>query len=163
MSAASPVASAGLGQCPVFARELAGRLSVLFERDGEIARRLNDAGRRLRDANERLWSGLSPDAFGLVYDGAAPAGVSGVAVLVSDALCSGRSGSETAVLGALARAHWTIDRAFQDYQTAAEERRQLAADIGEVIRRFVDVLVAAGWSEERARGANVYELARAVR
>jgi hypothetical protein len=94
-------------------------LSVLFERDVEIARRLNDAGRRLRDAH--------------------------------------------AVLGALAQARWTIDRAFQDYQTAAEERRQLAAEIGEVIRRFVDVLVAAGWSEEQARAANVHELAGAVR
>jgi hypothetical protein len=88
-----------------------------FERDVEIARRLNDAGRRLRVANE----------------------------------------SETA----LQQARWTIDRAFHDYQTAAEERRQFAADIGEVIRRFVDVLVGAGWSEEQARAANVHELAGA--
>jgi hypothetical protein len=120
MSAASPVATAGPSQCPAFARELAGRLSVLFDRDVEIARRLNDAGHRLRAANE----------------------------------------SETAVLGAQ-QARWTVDRAFHDYQTAAEERRQLAADIGEVIRRFVDALVAAGWSEEEARGANVHELAGA--
>lgn len=118
MSAASPVTTAGPGQCPVFARELAGRLSVLFERDVEIARRLNDAGRRLRAAND----------------------------------------SETA----LGQARWAIDRAFHDYQFASEERRQLAAEIGEVIRRFVDVLVAAGWSEERARGVNVHELAGAV-
>ena len=123
MSAARRVATAGPSVCPAFARELAGRLSVLFERDVEIARRLNDAGRRLRAANE----------------------------------------SETAVLGALQQARWTIHRAFHDYQTAAEERRQLAADIGEVIRRFVDALVAAGWSEEQARAANVYELAGAVR
>jgi hypothetical protein len=99
----------------------------------------------------------------LIYDGAAPAGQSQVAVLMSDALRTGRPESETAVLGALQQAHWTIHRAFHDYQTAAEERRHLAADIGEVIRQFVDVLVAAGWSEERARGANVHELARAVR
>ena len=79
MSAASPVATAGPSQCPAFARELAGRLSVLFERDVEIARRLNDAGRRLRAANEGLWSGLSPDALGLIYDGAAPAGQSQIA------------------------------------------------------------------------------------
>jgi hypothetical protein len=90
---------------------------VLFERDVEIARRLNDAGRRLRVASE----------------------------------------SETV----LQRARWTIDRAFHDYQTAAEERRQLAAEIGEVIRWFVDVLVAAGWSEAQARGADVHELAGA--
>jgi hypothetical protein len=118
MSAASRVAAAGPGQCPVFAQELAGWLSVLFERDVEIARRLNDAGRRLRAAN----------------------------------------GSETA----LGQARWMIDRAFHDYQFASEERRQLAAEIGEVIRRFVDVLVAAGWSEEQARAANVHELAGVV-
>ena len=45
---------------------LAARLSALFERDVEIVRRLNDAQRRVRDANERLWSGLSPGAFGVV-------------------------------------------------------------------------------------------------
>ena len=118
MSAASRVAAAGPSQCPAFARELAGRLSVLFERDVEIARRLNDAGGRLRVAN----------------------------------------GSD--VLG---QARWMIDRAFRDYQFASEERRQLAAEIGEVIRRFVDALVAAGWSEEQARAANVHELAGAVR
>jgi hypothetical protein len=116
MSAANPVAT-GPGDCPAFARELAGRLSVLFERDVQIARRLNDAGRRLRAANE-------PGP-------------------------------------ALPQACWMIDRAFQDYQFASEERRQLAAEIGEVIRRFVDVLVAAGWSEEQARAANVHELAGA--
>ncbi len=120
MSAARRVGSAGPGQCPAFARELAGRLSVLFERDVEIARRLNDAARRLRAANE----------------------------------------FET-VLGVLGQAGWRIDRAFHDYQFASEERRQLAAEIGEVIRRFVDVLVAAGWSEEQARAANVHELAGA--
>ena len=117
MSAARRVATAGPSRCPAFARELAGRLSVLFEHDVEIARRLNDAGRRLRAANE-------------------------------SEMASGQ-------------ARWTIDRAFHDYQIAAEERRHLAAEIGEVIRRFVDVLVAAGWSEEQARAANVHELAGA--
>jgi hypothetical protein len=121
MSAANRVVTVGPGQCPASARELAGRLSVLFERDVEIARRLNDAGRRLRAANE----------------------------------------SET-MLGATGKARWTIDRAFRDYQAAAEERRQLAAGIGEVIRRFVDALVAAGWSEQQARAANVHELAGAL-
>jgi hypothetical protein len=96
MIAASSAATAGPSQCPAFARELAGRLWVLFERDVEIARRLNDAGRRLRVANE----------------------------------------SETAVLGALGQARWTIDRAL-------------------------DALVAAGWSEEQARAADVHELAGA--
>jgi len=119
MSAARRVVTAGPSRCPVLARELAGRLSVLFERDVEIARRLNDAGRCLRAANE----------------------------------------SETG----LRRARWMIDRAFHDYQFASEERRQLAAEIGEVIRRLVDALVAAGWSEEQARAANVHELTGSVR
>ena len=57
---------------PALVRELAARLSALFERDVEIVKRLNDAQRRLTEANERLWSGLSPDAFGLIYDGAGP-------------------------------------------------------------------------------------------
>jgi hypothetical protein len=42
---------------PERARELAGRLSVLFERDVELVVRLNDAHHRLRDANERLLRG----------------------------------------------------------------------------------------------------------
>jgi hypothetical protein len=62
-------------------------------------------------------------------------------------------------LRAAQHVHWNIHRAFIDYQTAAEERRQLAADVGETIRQFVDQLLAAGWSEEQARDANVHELA----
>ena len=89
---------------PVLARELAARLSVLFERDVEIVRRLNDAQRRVREANERLWSGLSPDAFGLIYDGMAPAGSSEIAALMMGGACD----AETAVLGALQEIHWAI-------------------------------------------------------
>ena len=62
-------------------------------------------------------------------------------------------------LAAIQQVHWRIHRAFIDYQTAAEERRQLAADTGELVRQFVDSLIAAGWSEEQARNANVHELA----
>jgi hypothetical protein len=50
-------------------------------------------------------------------------------------------------------------KAFIEYQAAAERRRQLAAEVGETIRQFVDQLLAAGWSEEQARDANVHELA----
>ena len=53
-------------------------------------------------------------------------------------------------------------RAFTDYQTVSERRRQLAADTGELIARFIDALVAAGWSEEEARNANVDELSRST-
>jgi hypothetical protein len=163
MIAASQVTLGGRGRCPARARELAACLSALFEREVEIVGRLNDAQRRLRDANERLWSGLSPDAFGLLYDGAAPAGQSAIAALVSDALSSGRRESQTAVLGALQRAHWTIRRAFHDYQSACEERRQLAVEVGELSRQLTEVLCAAGWSAADARNADVHELAGAVR
>jgi hypothetical protein len=90
---------------PARARELAARLSGLFERDVEIVGRLNDAQSRVRDANERLWSGLAPDAFGLVYDGAAPAGQSQIAGLVSDARSAGGLDTDAAVLGALQQIH----------------------------------------------------------
>jgi hypothetical protein len=60
---------------PAHARELAAQLSALFERDVEIVKRLGDAQRRLASANERLYSGLAPDAFGLLYDDAAAAAI----------------------------------------------------------------------------------------
>jgi hypothetical protein len=146
---------------PALARELAARLAALFHSDTEIAQRLNDAQRRLRGANERLWSGLSPDAFGLIYDGVAPAGESQIAALVSDALGSGGSEPRAAVLGALQQTHWLIGRAFHDYQGACEERRRLAVEVGELSAQLTAVLCAAGWSADDAQGADVHELARA--
>jgi hypothetical protein len=143
---------------PARARELAGRLSALFCRDVEIVERLNDAQRRLRDANERLWSGLSPDAFGVVYDGAAPAGTSQVAALVSGV--HGAGGPDAAVLVALQQIHWTIHRAFRAYGDACEERRRLAVEVGEVSQQLTDVLCAAGWSADDAQAVDVHDLAR---
>ena len=64
---------------------------------------------------------------------------------------------------ALQQVHWQIRHAHCDYQHTAEERRHLAAEIGETIRTFVDELVAAGWSEQEARNANVDQLAGAER
>ncbi|HUO71576.1 MAG TPA: hypothetical protein VMU39_12425 [Solirubrobacteraceae bacterium] len=145
---------------PARARELAARLSALFDRDVAIVERLNDAQRRLREANERLWSGLAPDAFGLIYDGQAPAGHSQIAKLSEGAPGGGPAG-QTAVLCALQDAHWVIGRAFIDYQSASEERRQLAVDVGELSRQLTEVLCALGWRAEEARDANVHELARA--
>src|ERR1035437_7448399 len=81
----SAPSSSGDRVVPALARELAARLAALFERDVEIVRRLNDAQRRVREANERLWSGLSPDAFGLIYDGIGPAGSSQIAALIMGA------------------------------------------------------------------------------
>ena len=146
---------------PARARELAARLSALFERDVEIVGRLNDAQSRLRDANERLWSGLAPDAFGLVYDGAAPAGQSQIARLMRDARSAGGLDTDAAVLGALQEIHWAIHRSFCAYQSACEERRQLAVDVGELSGQLTEVLCAVGFSAEDARNADVHKLAGA--
>ncbi|MDQ6776027.1 MAG: hypothetical protein M3071_07365 [Actinomycetota bacterium] len=142
---------------PVRARELAARLSALFDDDTRIAVRANDAQRRLRDANDRLWSGLAPDALGLIYDGSAPAGYSQIARLIEAG-----PASQTTLLGVLQETHWTIHRAFCAYQSACEERRGLAAEVGETIREFLDALLAAGWTEDEARNANVHKLARTI-
>ena len=153
----SAPSSSGDRVVPALARELAARLSALFERDVEIVERLNDAQRRVREANERLWSGLSPDAFGLIYDGIGPAaGSSQIAALIMD----DARDAETAVLGALGQIHWSIHRGFCEYQSACEERRQLAVDVGEITAKFIEVLCGAGFSEDDARAANVHELAR---
>jgi hypothetical protein len=142
---------------PVRARELAARLSALFDEDSRMAVRQADAQRRLRDANDRLWSGLAPDALGLIYDGAAPAGHSQIVKLIDAG-----PASQTTLLGALQETHWTIHRSFCAYQSACEERRHHAAEVGETIREFLDALLAAGWTEEQARNANVHELATAI-
>lgn len=123
------IAGSGSGSVvPALARELAAGLSALFERDCEIVGRLSDAQRRLRVTNERLWSGLSPD------------------VVLSDAL---RSGRQPAVLGALQQIHWTIHRAFHDYQWACEERRALAVEVGELSQQLTEVLCAVRCGLER--------------
>src|ERR1700751_3431723 len=126
----APVAGGGASgrAVPARARELAARLSALFERDCLIVGRLNDAQRRLREANERLWSGLAPDAFGLVYDGAASAGHSQIAGLMADVL---GGESQAVVLFALQASHWAIHRAFCEFQSASEARRMLAVGGGE--------------------------------
>jgi hypothetical protein len=149
------------GRCPAHARELAARLSALFCRDVEIVGRLNDAQRRLRDANGRLWSGLSPDAFGVVYDGAASAGASQVVALVSGVRGTGETEADAVVLGALQQVHWAIHRAFCQYQFACEERRQLAVEVGELSQQLTEALCAAGWSVDDARDADVHQLAEA--
>lgn len=146
---------------PALARELAGRLSALFERDVEIVGRLNDAQCRLQSANERLWSGLSPDAFGLVYDGSAPAGGGQIAAMTADARRTGEPDTSVAALAALQVTHWAIRSGFHVYQDACEERLQLAFEVGELSRQLTDVLCAAGWSPDEAQNADVHELARA--
>lgn len=106
---------------PAHARRLAAQLSVLFDRDVEIVKRLNDAHHRLAHANEQLCT--SP------------------------------------VLDTPQQIHWQIHHAFCTYQAAAEQRRQLAVDVGEISQQFTDALCAAGYTAEQARQANVHQLA----
>ena len=143
---------------PARARELAARLSALFYRDSLIVGRLNDAQRRLREANERLWLGLAPDAFGLVYDSAASAGQSQIAGLMADAL---GGESQAVVLSALQESHWAIHRAFCEFQSASEERRVLAVEVGELSWQLTQALLSAGWSADDAQDADVHELSGA--
>jgi hypothetical protein len=157
----APVTGGASGRAvPACARELAGRLSAMFHRDCLIAGRLNDAQRRLREANERLWPGLAPDAFGLVYYGVAPAGQSQIAGLIGDAVGGGHE-PRAVVLGAVQDVHWTIHRAFFEFQSASEERRQLAVEVGELSWRLTETLMSAGWSADDARDANVHQLSGA--
>jgi hypothetical protein len=143
---------------PAHARELAARLSVLFETDTRIVARLNSAQDRLRHANDRLWSGLAPDAFGLTWDGAAPAGHSQLAELVGGTVAAGAPGP--GMLAALQEIHWQIHRAFGEYQSACEERRQLAVNVGELAVQLTDALCAAGFSQHDARRVDVHQLAQ---
>ena len=153
MSAPSTTTAGRLDQTvSARARELAARLSALFIADQGIAVRLGEPQRRLALANDRLWSGLAPDALGLIYDATAPAGHSQIAKLIE-------RGSQTAVLGALQEIHWTVHRAFCEYQSACEERRQLAVDVGELAAQLTDALCAAGWARQDARSVNVHQLA----
>ena len=114
-------------------------------------------------ANARLWSGLAPDAVGLLYDGAAPAGHSQIAALIDERRTAGGADAENAVLGALQEIHWQVHRSFCQYQSACEQRRQLAVEVGELAQQLADVLCAAGWSSQQARNADVHQLAEGRR
>jgi hypothetical protein len=147
------------------ARQLAAELADAFETDRQLAEQLTGAQHRLQAANDRLWSGLHPDALGLVYDDTAVVG-QGSSQVAEEILDAVRADSavadvEAAALGELQQVHWTIHRAFSEYQRIGEDRRHLAAEIGELVAQMVSELVAAGWSEEQARSADVRALAAA--
>jgi hypothetical protein len=55
--------------------------------------------------------------------------------------------------------HHQVHRAFCAYQSASEQRRQLAVDVGELSQQLTDTLTAAGHDPQQARTANVHELA----
>lgn len=153
------------------ASDIATSVARLLRQDARLAERQNDAQHRLERAALRLWSGLHPDALGLLYDDTHAVGIadqssvrSEVAAVIVDQLREGGGEHEltTAVLAVVQEIRWAIHRAFVDYQTVCEERRQLAATVGQLTRALVEVLIAAGWSEDAARNANVHELAAAA-
>ena len=119
---------------PDAARKLAAQLDALFAQDAGLARRLNAAQQRLQGANDRLWWGLHPDGLAVVY------GEDPVAVDVAFAEHRSEALGGPDPLAAVQQVHWQIHSAFIAYETAAEQRRQLAAEIGELIRQFVDAL-----------------------
>jgi hypothetical protein len=141
---------------PDRARTLAAELALRFAQDAQLATRLNEAHQRLRRANERLWWGVHPDGMAAVY-GEHPAAVE-AAVRENQSQALGARDP----LEAVQQAHWQIHRAHCDYQAVAERRRELAGLIGELSHDFIATLVAAGWSEQDAREANVDRLANTM-
>jgi hypothetical protein len=137
---------------PEQARRLAAELERRFARDAELATELNDAQRRLQRANDRLWRGLHPDGIAMIYR-EHPAAVEAA---------TARNRSEVLdapdPLRAVQRVHWTIHKAFTSYQDAAERRRQLAAETGELAGKLITALIGAGWSQQDARDANIRSL-----
>ncbi len=153
---------------PEAARQLAARLVDAFETDRGARRAAERLPGPAAGANGQLWTGLHPDALGLLYDDTAAVGVyEGSSVITGrmiDALHADLPASdvEAAVLPGLQEAHWAIHRAFSDYQAVSEDHRHLAGEIGELIAGLVAELVGAGWSETEARDADVHQLAAAA-
>ena len=129
--------------------DLQGLRKRRFAPDAELARQLINVQRRLRDANERLWSGLNRDGIAATY-GEHPAAIESAAAHDRSEILGAR-----APLPEAQRAHRTIHHSSIAYQDAAERRRRLAAEVGELIA----LLVAAGWSGHDAREAPVRDLA----
>jgi hypothetical protein len=138
---------------PERARQLAAELERRFALDAELATELADAQRRLRDANDRLWSGLHPDGIAAIY------GEHSAVVEVATARSSSELLDSPDLLRAVQHVHWSIHKAFTSYQSAAERRRQLAAETGELAGDLTRTLLGAGWSEHDATEACVHDLA----
>jgi hypothetical protein len=139
------------------ARRIAAQIADAFDRDQQLAVALNEAQQRLQAANERLWRGLHPDGLAAVY-GHLPQFET---VQLEASLDSGSEVlSSPDPLGAIQEVFWEIHRAFNGYQHAAEDRRMLASEIGELIRGLITELQSVGWDEQEARNANVRELAQ---
>jgi hypothetical protein len=116
------------------ARRLAAELQRLFARDAELAEQLNDPHRRLLNANDRLRSGLHPEELHALRGDHRASEAAQLEASVDGRL---RVLDSTDVLGALEQVHCQIHRAHCDHQQVAEDRRLLAAGIGEIVRAFL--------------------------
>ncbi|MGZ6693447.1 MAG: hypothetical protein ACXVHQ_39390 [Solirubrobacteraceae bacterium] len=140
-------------ETPARAGRLARELELRFAQDAKLARKLNNARHRLQRANDRLWWGLHPDGIATFY-GEHP-------TAVEAAFTHNRS----EILGASVSSreaehpHWRIHHALVGYKTAAELRRELAAEVGELAGELIATLVAAGSVEQDDREADVHKLA----
>jgi hypothetical protein len=147
-------AETGQPPVPEAARAHARRLRELFNTDQQHAIALNAAHDHLRSGLEQLTSGLSAEALRAVYGPTGPdLGLSGrrPPVLESDQ-----------PIAALEDASHRITRGFGDYQRIADERRMVAADIGEETMRLVRALESIGLDEQQALQCNVDALAEGV-
>ncbi|MGI9100768.1 MAG: hypothetical protein ACR2H2_20160 [Solirubrobacteraceae bacterium] len=135
-------------------RELAEALAALFAADRQLVVDLNAAQRRLLDANDLLRLGVSADAL-RALPGATGSGKASVLWSAASERGSLEGESLGSALEAIAE---SICIAFCDYQSAVDERRLLAADVGEATVRLVEAMTAAGFSEEQARNADVWVL-----
>lgn len=136
---------------PPGTQQIGSDLRALFTQDQALAVALNDALDRHRGAIDQLTTGLSAEALRNIYGPAGPdLGLSGrkPAVLLAD--------SPVSALEDVARDART---ALYDYMRISDDRRVLAVDVGELTARLVQVLTAAGLSEQQARHANVDQLA----
>jgi hypothetical protein len=137
------------------ARETAAKVSRAFDDDQQLAIKLNDAHSRILAASDLLCSGPPPGVLAAIYgDHRQSAALQAAAHIGSEVL------SSMDPLRAVQDVRWQIHAAHNDYQTAAEDRRRLAADIGELIGDLVGALEATGWTEDEARHVDVHELAR---
>jgi hypothetical protein len=135
------------------ARQLARELELRFAQDTKLACKLNDAHDRSNRANDRLWRRMHPNGIAAVYGERPTAGSAAFAKNRSEAL------GAPDPLQTVQQIHWQIHKAHCDYQRVAEDRRRLGAEIGQIIRTFLDELMATGWSETEARHANIGGLA----
>ena len=135
------------------ARHIAAKISLAFDRDQELAVALNEAQQRLQAANEKLWRGLHPDGLAAVY-GHLP---QFEMVQLEASLDNGSEVlSSPDPLGAIQEVYWEIHRAFNAYQHAAEDRRMLAADIGELIAGLLEAGAVCKLSASRTAFADTY-------